>query len=69
MAISDSGSQEKKYGETEAPIDAEDVEVGQQGQLKRNLKGRHMQMIAIGGSIGAGLFVSSGSSLAAGGPL
>jgi len=27
-----------------------------------------MQMIAIGGSIGAGLFVGSGSSLASGGP-
>ncbi|RDW71523.1 amino acid permease-2 [Coleophoma cylindrospora] len=68
MGISDSDSHEKKYGETEAPAVVGDVEVGQQG-LKRNLKGRHMQMIAIGGSIGAGLFVSSGSSLAAGGPL
>ncbi|KAL6869317.1 histidine permease [Amphichorda felina] len=36
--------------------------------LARKLKGRHLQMIAIGGSIGTGLFVASGKSLAAGGP-
>lgn len=36
--------------------------------LQRRLKGRHLQMIAIGGSIGTGLFVASGSVLAAGGP-
>lgn len=36
--------------------------------LQRSLKGRHLQMIAIGGSIGTGLFVGSGSALANGGP-
>ncbi|OBT48688.1 hypothetical protein VE00_00778 [Pseudogymnoascus sp. WSF 3629] len=37
-------------------------------RLARKLKGRHLQMIAIGGSIGTGLFVASGRSLHAGGP-
>lgn len=45
-----------------------DVETGKSTTLTRGLQGRHMQMIAIGGSIGAGLFVGSGSSLASGGP-
>ncbi|KAI9779893.1 MAG: glyceraldehyde-3-phosphate dehydrogenase 1 [Peltula sp. TS41687] len=36
--------------------------------LQRKLKGRHLQMIAIGGSIGTGLFVGSGRALNAGGP-
>jgi amino acid transporter len=48
--------------------DGHDIEVGPQGQLKRKLKNRHMQMIAIGGSIGAGLFVGSGNALYSGGP-
>jgi yeast amino acid transporter len=44
------------------------VHVAENGQLHRKLKGRHMQMIAIGGSIGAGLFVGSGGALYKGGP-
>lgn len=36
--------------------------------LSRKLKGRHLQMIAIGGSIGTGLFIGSGAALAQGGP-
>ncbi|KAL1587299.1 hypothetical protein WHR41_04411 [Cladosporium halotolerans] len=37
-------------------------------QLNKTLKSRHLNMIAIGGSIGAGLFVGSGSALSRGGP-
>lgn len=36
--------------------------------LNRELKARHIQMIAIGGAIGTGLFIGSGSALAIGGP-
>ncbi|KAK2803613.1 glyceraldehyde-3-phosphate dehydrogenase 1 [Onygenales sp. PD_10] len=36
--------------------------------LHRKLRGRHLQMIAIGGSIGTGLFVGSGKVLSNGGP-
>lgn len=35
---------------------------------KRDMKSRHAQMIAIGGSVGTGLFVASGQALAIGGP-
>ncbi|WP_306323075.1 MULTISPECIES: amino acid permease [unclassified Streptomyces] len=38
------------------------------GELKAGLKNRHLSMIAIGGVIGAGLFVGSGSGIAAAGP-
>lgn len=40
----------------------------QTNALHQKLKSRHMQMIAIGGSIGAGLFVGSGGALHRGGP-
>src|SRR5579863_4368069 len=37
-------------------------------ELSRSLQGRHLTMISIGGIIGAGLFVSSSTSIIAGGP-
>ncbi|MGG1675976.1 amino acid permease [Neobacillus sp. NRS-1170] len=36
--------------------------------IKRNLKARHMTMIAIGGSIGTGLFLATGASIQTAGP-
>ncbi|KAI1433821.1 histidine permease [Xylaria sp. CBS 124048] len=39
-----------------------------QNQLRRHLGNRQIQLIAIGGTIGTGLFVSIGSGLAVGGP-
>ncbi len=37
-------------------------------QLRRGLRSRHLSMIAIGGAIGTGLFVASGSSISTAGP-
>ncbi|KAF3162598.1 hypothetical protein TWF788_001968 [Orbilia oligospora] len=48
--------------------ETEGLSQDQEEVLHRKLKGRHMQMIAIGGSIGTGLFVGSGSALQSGGP-
>ncbi|CCG82790.1 Predicted protein [Taphrina deformans PYCC 5710] len=38
-------------------------------KLKRELKSRHMQMLAMGGTIGTGLFIGSGTALQNGGPV
>jgi len=41
---------------------------GAESGLHRVLKPRHLTMIAIGGSIGTGLFLASGASVATAGP-
>ncbi|RFU72899.1 proline-specific permease [Trichoderma arundinaceum] len=71
---------EKKYGsgpddaydiniEASSPNDNSDFTFAHDGeQLKRGLKSRHLQFLALGGAIGTGLFVGSGGILADTGP-
>jgi AAT family amino acid transporter len=42
--------------------------VNESKKLKRGLKSRHVTMIAIGGAIGTGLFLGSGSAIHSAGP-
>jgi amino acid transporter len=41
---------------------------GAESELQRRLSTRHITMIALGSSIGMGLWLGSGTSLASGGP-
>ncbi|KAI8593146.1 amino acid permease [Geranomyces variabilis] len=47
----------------------EAANAGEQGNLQRHLKARHISMISIGGVIGTGLFLGTGGALRDGGPL
>ncbi|KAG0331146.1 hypothetical protein BG004_001800 [Podila humilis] len=58
----------EKYEGAEALED--DIATGHNGErgLQRNLAARHLTMISLGGTIGTGLFLASGGSIADGGP-
>lgn len=77
MAASNSPHDEKGYSDKMAPnLDLSRLESHAVGEIhlmeqagtKRNIRSRHAQMIAIGGTIGTGLFVGAGQALAIGGP-
>ncbi|KAG0647262.1 Canavanine resistance 1 [Hyphodiscus hymeniophilus] len=48
--------------------DPEKIAVCDRPELQRRLKSRHLQMIAIGGTLGTGLFIGSGGAIAKSGP-
>ena len=43
-------------------------QTGKKPELKKGLKSRHITMISLGGTIGTGLFLASGGSIAQAGP-
>ncbi|VUC24931.1 unnamed protein product [Clonostachys rosea] len=65
---------EKEYGDVDVegetgPTATNEYNLAtQHDQLERGLKSRHIQFLALGGAIGTGLFVGSGSILSASGP-
>ncbi|KAK2464007.1 hypothetical protein APHAL10511_003951 [Amanita phalloides] len=52
-----------------SPSDKFNLDVQELDHVQRRLKQRHVQMIAIAGTIGTGLFLGSGGALSAAGPL
>ena len=60
-------SSEARRAKMRAMVEADLLDT-RYSQTKRGLKSRHIQMMALGGTIGTGLFVGSGQALAIGGP-
>ena len=65
---SEMGSADGQSIDETIPADARPVDSFGQRGLRRQLSARQVQMIAIGGTIGTGLFLGTGRSLAQGGP-
>ncbi|GMG39233.1 unnamed protein product [Ambrosiozyma monospora] len=62
---------ESKSGQLEQTYDANVAEVGDvhETTVKRGLKSRHVAMIALGGTIGTGLFIGTATPLSTAGPV
>ncbi|KAF9433804.1 hypothetical protein BGZ76_008955 [Entomortierella beljakovae] len=57
------------HGSEKVDMPVEQMVIDNSGGLKRDLQLRHMVMIAISGTIGTGLFMTSGKTVATAGPL
>ncbi|KAJ7625664.1 amino acid permease/ SLC12A domain-containing protein [Roridomyces roridus] len=75
MALSDNGTDDRteKSLEENSGIDVSvdarmDVKTGIYDGVRRNMKQRHVQMIALAGTLGTGLFLVSGKAIAIAGP-
>jgi amino acid transporter len=64
----DAVDHEKRSGTSSSDLERNDDVKAGTTQLQRRLQSRHLQMIAIGGTIGTGLFIGSGGALAKAGP-
>jgi amino acid transporter len=64
----DSEKQSHDVSPTHSPRLTSDYTELADDQLKRGLKSRHIQFLALGGAIGTGLFVGSGAILSTVGP-
>lgn len=57
------------YDIIEKPEDGDGEEATGSTEMKRHLKARHVSMISLGGTIGAGLFIGTSTNLAKAGPV
>lgn len=60
--------EEKRGSIAEGEVSSADHDHGADSELQRLLSTRHLTMIALGSSIGMGLWLGSGTSLSNGGP-
>ncbi|UNI23806.1 hypothetical protein JDV02_009603 [Purpureocillium takamizusanense] len=67
--MNDLGTESSPTKSTDVEISSEASPVMETGELKRDLSSRHINMIAIAGMIGTGLFLSSGQVIATAGPV
>lgn len=68
MGSSEEYGQDKSSPREQPVLDSDDIDHGAESELQRRLGSRHITMIALGSSIGMGLWLGSGTSLINGGP-